>query len=73
MRDWTAKPFTRGLRFIDGGKDIAVDSVSSYKSILKKQGILLDQNQRRQRIKSDLDTLAAKVGGVVSDDEALIN
>ncbi len=37
-----------------------------------KQGILLDQNQRRQRIKGDLDTLAAKVGGVVSEDEALL-
>lgn len=67
-----ARPFTRGLRFIDGGKEIAVGSTKEYQAILKKQGILLDQNQREQRIKNDLDTLAAKVGGVVSEDQALL-
>ena len=67
-----ARPFTRGLRFIDGGKEIAVKSVKDYLAVLEEQGILLDQNLRRQRIKKDLDTLAAKVGGVVSEDQSLL-
>ncbi len=67
-----SRPFTRGLRFIDGGKEIAVGSVQDYQTTLEEQGIMLDQNQRQQRIKNDLDTLAAKVGGVVSDDQSLL-
>jgi len=68
----SAKPYTRGLRFVDGGKDIAVSSVQEYLAVLEKQGILLDQNKRRQRIKNDLDTLAARIGGVVSEDQSLL-
>jgi glycyl-tRNA synthetase len=68
----TAKPYTRGLRFVDGGREIAVRSVKEYLSALQEQGIVLDQNQRRQRIKNDLDTLAARVGGVVSEDQSLL-
>ncbi|HDN04582.1 MAG TPA: glycine--tRNA ligase subunit beta [Chloroflexi bacterium] len=68
----TARPFTRGLRFVDGGKEIAVKSVQDYLAVLEEQGILLDQDQRQQRIKNDLDTLAAKVGGVVSEDHSLL-
>ena len=68
----SARPYTRGLRFVDGGKEIPVGSSEEYQSVLKAQGILLDQDQRRQRIKSDLDTLAARVGGMVSEDEALL-
>jgi len=64
--------FTRGLRFIDGGKEIVVGSAEEYQTVLKKQGILLDQNQRRKRIKNDLDTLAAEVGGIVSEDDSLL-
>ncbi len=68
----TARPFTRGLRFVDGGKEIAVKSVKDYLAVIEEQGILLDQNLRQQRIKNDLDTLAAKVGGVVSEDQSLL-
>ncbi len=67
-----SRPFTRGLRFVDGGNEIAVKSVKDYLAVLKEQGILLDQNKRRQRIKNDLNTLAAKVGGVVSEDQELL-
>jgi len=68
----SARPFTRGLRFIDGGNEIAVKSVKDYLAVLEEQGILLDQNLRRKRIKNDLDALAAKVGGEVSDDPSLL-
>lgn len=67
-----AKPFTRGLRFIDDGAEIPVSSPAAYADALQKQGIILDQKQRGERIKKDLDFLAGKVGGMVSEDEALL-
>ncbi|NQS90832.1 MAG: glycine--tRNA ligase subunit beta [Chloroflexi bacterium] len=67
-----AKPFTHGLRFIDDGAAIPVSSPTAYTDVLNKQGIILDQKQRSERIKKDLDFLSAKVGGEVSEDDALL-
>ncbi|MFV1950067.1 MAG: glycine--tRNA ligase subunit beta [Anaerolineales bacterium] len=68
----TARPFTRGLRFIGGGEELAVNSPDAYFKILKDQGIILDQKQRMKRISKDLVYLAAKVGGEVTPDQKLL-
>ncbi len=68
----TAGSTTRGLRFVDGGKEIEVGSPAAYKKILDNQGILLDQNLRSNRIKKDLDYLAATVDGEVTGDPKLL-
>ena len=67
-----ARPFTRGLRFIDGGEEIEVSTPADYFKTLGKQGILLDQEKRRQRILNDINHLAAQVDGEVSEDLALL-
>ena len=67
-----AKPFTRGLRFVDGGGEIEVSSPTEYFKTLEDQGILLDQGKRRQRILNDVKYLAGKVGGEVSEDPVLL-
>ena len=68
----SAKPFTRGLRFVDGGGEIEVSSPAEYFKALEDQGILLDQEKRRQRILNDVNYLAGKVGGEVSEDPVLL-
>jgi glycyl-tRNA synthetase len=68
-----AGPYTRGLRFIDDGKDLAVASPAEYFKILDHQGIILDQNKRAERIQADLHYLASKVGGQVTPDQALLD
>jgi glycyl-tRNA synthetase len=65
-------PFTRGLRFIDGGSDIEVSSPKAYFQVLDKQGIILDHDKRKERILKDIQFLAAKVGGEVPEDPALM-
>jgi len=67
-----ARPVTRGLRFIGRGEDIEVSTPADYFDALGKQGILLDQEKRRQRILTDVKYLAGQAGGEVSDDPALL-
>lgn len=67
-----AGPFTRGLRFIDGGAEIKISSPDEYVKTLGDQGIILDQGVRRQRILNDIKSLAKKAGGEVSDDSSLL-
>ena len=67
-----AGPYTRGLRFLDGGGDIRVSSPKEYDEVLKDQGILLDQEKRRERIANDINYLAAKAGGEVAEDPTLL-
>jgi glycyl-tRNA synthetase len=67
-----AGPFTRGLRFIDGGADIEITSPAGYFKALEKQGILLDQAERSQRILKDIQYLANKAGGEIAEDPRLL-
>jgi len=67
-----ARPFTRGLRFITGNDELTVNSPKAYFKVLAGQGIILDQQQRMERITKDLDHLAAKVGGEVVPDQKLL-
>ncbi|MCJ7716564.1 MAG: glycine--tRNA ligase subunit beta [Anaerolineales bacterium] len=68
----SAKPTTKGLRFLESG-DIKVKSPADYYKILESQGIILDQTEREDRILKDLNTLAAKAGGEVAPDPSLLS
>ncbi|MFN2112732.1 MAG: glycine--tRNA ligase subunit beta [Anaerolineales bacterium] len=67
-----AGPLTRGLRFVDGGRDIQVDSPQAYFKALADQGILLDQDLRRQRILKDVGHLADRADGKAVEDDSLL-
>jgi glycyl-tRNA synthetase len=67
-----SRPFTRGLRFIGRGEEIAVESPAAYFKLLEDQGIILDQKLRGERISRELDHLSARVGGEVTPDPTLL-
>jgi glycyl-tRNA synthetase len=62
---------TRGLRFHEPSHTQVV-SPESYFTYLEGQGMLLDVEQRRQRIQSQVQELASQVGGSVAGDPALL-
>ncbi len=53
--------------------DFKVESPKDYFAQLKKQGILLDDTARRAAIQKQIQSLAAKAGGVIPEDEDLLN
>jgi glycyl-tRNA synthetase len=63
---------TRGLRFHQPTEQ-QVDSPEGYFAYLAEQGILLETSERRRRIQSQIETLAAKVGGTIAGDPDLLN
>jgi glycyl-tRNA synthetase len=67
-----AKPATKGLRFIESG-DLEAKSPADYFRVLQKQGIILDQKKREERITKDLNALAAKAGGEIAPDPFLLS
>ena len=66
-----AANLTRGLRFIEP-QEITVQSPADYFAALKKQGIILDQAERKEEIQRQIDALAAEVGGEISPDPGLL-
>ncbi len=62
---------TRGLRFHQP-EEIRVSSVKDYFNALAAQGIILDQEDRRNTIREQVENLAAEVGGAVLNDPALL-
>jgi glycyl-tRNA synthetase len=62
---------TRGLRFA-GAEAARVQDREELLAFLEKQGIVLDPVERRDRIRSQVEALAAEVGGRVPDDPALL-
>jgi len=53
---------TRGLRF-QQPESIGVKTPAEFLSALEEQGIILDQDQRTQRIRAQVEMLAEEVGG----------
>lgn len=62
---------TRGLRFMDSA-DHSVASLQEYQTFLRNQGIILDQNLRRQSIWEQALKLAGSVQGTLADDQELL-
>ena len=64
--------YSRGLR-LSKSEQFQVDSPKHYFAQLKKQGILLDTDQRREAIRAQVQELAKEINGHVSEDEELLN
>lgn len=62
---------TRGLRFHDPA-EIVVESTGEYFNALKRQGIILDADARRQEVEHQVRELAEQVGGTLADDQSLL-
>jgi glycyl-tRNA synthetase len=62
---------TRGLRFIDP-LEIAVNTPAEYFSALEAQGIILDPIVRKVAVESQINAIAATVGGEIVPDAALL-
>jgi len=63
---------TRG-HFIQHDSMIGIKSVSEYRSVLAKNGVMVDQNERKSVIRKGLKEAAAKAGGRLNDDEELLD
>ena len=62
---------TRGLRPY-GSPETKLTGLESYLDASRKQGIVLDDEQRRAAIEAQAQTLAAEVGGLVAADHDLL-
>lgn len=51
---------------------IALPSIEAYEQELEKAGVVVSFDQRRERIAADMKALAAEVGGMVVEDEDLL-
>jgi len=67
-----AQNSTRGLRFVEP-PIIQVNTPAEYFAALKKQGIILDPQERRAIIAKQAAKLAASVGGMIPDDPKLLD
>jgi glycyl-tRNA synthetase len=65
------QPYTWGLRFLDP-KRILVQSPSEYFQVLEDQGIILDQEKRKQDILNQVQALVEEVGGEIPSDPGLL-
>jgi glycyl-tRNA synthetase beta chain len=63
---------TRGHRFLSPG-EFCVDSAAEYLEKLQHAYVILDQDQRRELIRADLDRRAAELGLTVKPDPGLLN
>lgn len=62
---------TRG-HFVQFNKMIEILKISDYRDLLRANGVILDQNERKELIKKELDTAARSAGGVLNEDEDLL-
>ena len=53
---------SRGLR-PNGSPDLVIPSAEEYFNVVRKNGIVLDREKRRSRIETEVNKLAASVGG----------
>ncbi|MFZ2359557.1 MAG: glycine--tRNA ligase subunit beta [Anaerolineae bacterium] len=63
---------SRGLRSLNS-PDIVISSAAGYFDAMAANGIVVDRTQRQQFIRQQIAEVAASVGGVVSDDPALLD
>ncbi len=62
---------TRGHRFL-GSSNIVIDNVDEYIESLKKNYVIVDQNERREIIKYGSERLAREKGGKLDHDKLLL-
>jgi glycyl-tRNA synthetase len=66
-----ASNVTRGLRFLEP-HEITVNSPEAYFTVLEDQGIIIDPNERKAAVESQVSQMAAKVGGEILPDPDLL-
>jgi glycyl-tRNA synthetase len=64
--------YSRGIRPYDSPV-LEVQHVPDYFTAMEEQGVILDVEERRTKIKADVDALAQAVGGQISDDPGLLD
>jgi glycyl-tRNA synthetase beta chain len=62
---------TRG-HFVQYNRMIEIAKISEYAGKLKENGVILDQNERKEKIKQELVKAAKAAGGVLNEDEELL-
>ncbi len=70
--DVESSNWTLGHRFLGGRGELRIGSVSEYETRLKENRVILDPGERRRRIVSEAQRLAAEVGGEVVGGEDLV-
>ncbi len=62
---------TRG-HYIQNNHMVEIGAIGSYDDILRKNGIIVNQAERKEMIRKDLAAAAKKAGGKLLDDEELL-
>ena len=63
---------TIGHRFLGSQKPLPVTRVGDYLEVLESNGVVLDPQERRTRILVEARRLAAEVGGILLEDDTLL-
>lgn len=63
--------YSRGHRFL-GTENVEIPAVSEYNDIMRKQFVIVDQEERREYIRKELNRIAQENGGKVLHDEDLL-
>ena len=63
---------TRG-HYIQHNRMVEVGPIKNYAGILRKNGVIVDQNERREMIRTGLADAARKAGGALLGDDALLD
>lgn len=63
---------TRG-HFVQFNKMLEIDKISSYEKILNDNGVILNQDDRKEKIRKALADAAVKAGGKLNEDEDLLD
>ena len=64
--------FTRG-HFVQYNQMLEVKTIGDYEKLLESNGVTLDQNKRKEVIRTSLRKAAAEAGGVLNEDEDLLD
>jgi len=67
-----ASNITRGHRFL-GSQEIVIDSIENYQELLRKNFVIVDENERKDIIKYRAEKLAREKGGSIQKDEELLD
>jgi glycyl-tRNA synthetase beta chain len=63
---------TRG-HYIQHNRMVEVDSIAAYDDILMKNGVIVNQDERKDLIRKELASAANKAGGKLLEDEELVD
>ena len=64
--------YTRG-HFTQNDQMIEIKKISEYSDKLRENGVILNQDERKELIKSELVKAAERAGGVLNEDEELLD